>query len=76
MMGPSLPALAASGTWTPTGSLHVARDTHTATRLPNGSAVVSGRVGHSSTLLFSGLVLNAAGANAAFELLSAETFQQ
>jgi hypothetical protein len=33
------------------------------------------RVGHSSTLLLSGLVLNAAGANAAFELLSAETFQ-
>jgi len=34
------------------------------------------RVGHSSTRLQSGLVLNAAGANAVNELRSAETYQQ
>jgi hypothetical protein len=41
---------------------------------PTGS-MNAARVGHSSTLLLSGLVLNAAGANAIFELLSAETYQ-
>jgi N-acetylneuraminic acid mutarotase len=45
MMGSSLPVLAASGTWTPTGRLHVARDSHTATLLPNGTVVVAGGEG-------------------------------
>jgi N-acetylneuraminic acid mutarotase len=45
MMGPSLPVWAASGTWTPTGSLHVARDSHTATLLRNGTVAVAGGEG-------------------------------
>ncbi|MBZ5613210.1 MAG: hypothetical protein LAO23_04305 [Acidobacteriia bacterium] len=35
-------ALAASGTWTGTASLHAARDGHTATLLPNGNVVIAG----------------------------------
>lgn len=40
---PAVPTLAAgSGTWTLTGSLHVARDQHTATLLPNEQVLVAG----------------------------------
>src|SRR5258708_32567672 len=40
---PAVPTLAAgSGTWTLTGSLHVARADSTATLLPNGQVLVAG----------------------------------
>ncbi len=38
----SSPAFAQSGTWALTGSLHTARESHTATLLPNGNVVVAG----------------------------------
>src|SRR6516165_10279290 len=36
------PALAASGSWAFTASVHTPRDGHTATLLPNGNVVVAG----------------------------------
>lgn len=44
-------AFAASGTWTPTGGLHVARDGHTATLLPNGNVVVAGGEGSNGVIV-------------------------
>src|SRR5258708_25788940 len=48
---PAVPTLAAgSGTWTLTGSLHVARADSTATLLPNGQVLVVGGGGTSAEL--------------------------
>ena len=50
-MRPAAPTLAAgSGTWTLTGSLHVARADSTATLLPNGQVLVVGGGGTSAEL--------------------------
>ena len=43
-------ALAASGTWTGTASLHTARDGHTATLLPNGNVVIAGGENNNQTV--------------------------
>ena len=46
-------AIAASGTWTGTASLHTARDGHTAALLPNGNVVIAGgeKKNHAVSLL-------------------------
>ncbi len=50
-MLPAVPTLAAgSGTWTLTGSLHIARADSTATLLPNGQVLVVGGGGTSAEL--------------------------
>src|SRR5690348_18160718 len=58
--GTGLP-LAASGTWTLTGSLHNARDGHTATLLQNGNVLVAGGEKNNITLGTSELYNPAAG---------------
>jgi N-acetylneuraminic acid mutarotase len=97
-----------TGKWTLTGNLNVSRVEHTAALLSNGKVLVSGgmnvtlttttvlssaelydpvartwsrtgflhnaRAGHTSTLLHSGVVLDAAGSGPTDELISAETY--
>lgn len=47
-----------TGTWSPTGSMHVARESHTATLLPSGRVLVAGGIGANGADLSSAEVYN------------------
>src|SRR5207248_10086140 len=52
------PAGRTNGTWTATGDLNTARDSHTATLLPNGMVLVAGGYDGSSALASAELYVN------------------